>query len=71
MDEKILGLDEKLTLLLAEARKKKNVLENQEVMGFFSEEVLDADKLDRIYDFLEEISVNVRISDEGMVTETE
>lgn len=25
----------------------------------------------RIYDFLEEISVNVRISDEGMVTETE
>ena len=59
MDEKILGLDEKLTLLLAEARKKKNVLENQEVMGFFSEEVLDADKLDRIYDFLEANKVDV------------
>ena len=59
MDEKILGLDEKLTLLLAEARKKKNVLENQEVMGVFSEEVLDADKLDRIYDFLEANKVDV------------
>ena len=59
MDEKILGLDEKLTLLLAEARKKKNVLEYQEVMGFFSEEVLDADKLDRIYDFLEANKVDV------------
>ena len=54
-----MGLDEKLTLLLAEARKKKNVLENQEVMGFFSEEVLDADKLDRIYDFLEANKVDV------------
>lgn len=59
MDEKILGLDEKLTLLLAEARKKKNVLENQEVLGFFSEETLDADKLDRIYDFLEANKVDV------------
>ena len=28
-------------------------------MGFFSEEVLDADKLDRIYDFLEANKVDV------------
>ena len=59
MDEKILGFEEKLALLLAEAKKKKNVLENQEVLNFFSGETLDGDKLDRIYDFLEANKVDV------------
>ena len=36
MDEKALGLEEKLQRLLAEAKKKKNVLEEQEVQNFFS-----------------------------------
>lgn len=59
MDEKILGFDEKLALLLAEAKKKKNVLENKEVLDFFSGDILDADKLDKIYDFLEANKVDV------------
>ena len=59
MDEKILGFDDKLALLLAEAKKKKNVLENKEVLSFFSDETLDADKLDKIYDFLEANKVDV------------
>ena len=46
MDEKTLGFEEKLTLLLAEAKKKRNVLENREVLNFFSGDILDADKLD-------------------------
>ena len=58
MDEKTLGFDEKLALLLAEA-KKRNVLENREVLNFFAGEILDADKLDRIYDFLEANKVDV------------
>ena len=43
MDEKTLGFEEKLALLLGEARKKKNVLENREVLDFFSGETLDGD----------------------------
>ncbi len=59
MDEKILGFEEKLALLLAEARKKKNVLENREVLDFFSGETLDGDRMDKIYDFLEANKVDV------------
>ena len=67
MDEKILGFDEKLELLLAEAKKKKNVLENQEILDFFRDEILDPDKLDKIYDFLENNKVDVlRIGDDAL-----
>lgn len=59
MDEKELGFEEKLELLLAEARKKKNVLECQEIQDLFKDEVLEPDKLDRIYDFLESNKVDV------------
>ncbi|MCD8084235.1 MAG: RNA polymerase sigma factor RpoD [Clostridiales bacterium] len=52
-------LEEKLNLLLAEARKKKNVLENREVTEFFREEIQNPDKLDQIYDFLEKNHVDV------------
>ena len=34
MDEKVAGFEEKLQQLLQEARKKKNVLEDQEVRNF-------------------------------------
>lgn len=59
MDEKELGFEEKLGLLLAEARKKKNVLENQEILEFFSGEILDPEKLDKIYDFMESNKVDI------------
>ena len=44
---------QKLAKLLEEARKKKNVLEDREILDFFKGEQLDAEKMDRIYDFLE------------------
>ncbi len=70
MDEKILGFEEKLTLLLAEAKKKRNVLENKEVLSFFPVESLDADKLDKIYDFLEANKVDVlRLGEETEIDE--
>ena len=50
---------QKLAKLLEEARKKKNVLEDREILDFFKGEQLDAEKVDRIYDFLEANKVDV------------
>lgn len=49
----------KLNGLLELARKKKNVLENQEILDAFPGEKLDADKLDEIFDFLEDHKVDI------------
>ena len=49
----------KLQKLLEEARKKKNVLEDREILDFFKGEQLDDDKMDQIYDFLEANKVDV------------
>ena len=57
--EELAAFEEKLNQLLLLAKKKKNVLENQEVLDFFAGTVLDADRLDRIYDFLETNKVDV------------
>ena len=59
MDEKTVGLEEKLAGLLAEAKKKKNVLEYQEIMDFLGTPPPDADQLDRIFEFLDQNSVDV------------
>ncbi len=59
MEEQKQTFEEKLNLLLAEAKKRKNVLENGEIKQVFGEEMKDPDKLDRIYDFLEHHHVDV------------
>ncbi len=46
-------------LLLEVAKKKRNVLENREILDFFRGEILDPDKLDKIYDFLDRNKVDV------------
>lgn len=53
------AFEEKLNQLLLLAKKKRNVLENQEILDFFMGESLDSDKLDQIYDFLESNKVDV------------
>jgi RNA polymerase primary sigma factor len=53
------AFEEKLNQLLLLARKKRNVLENQEILDFFADEKLDSDKLDQIFDFLESNKVDV------------
>ena len=53
------AFEEQLNQLLLLAKKKKNVLENQEVLDFFTGTTLDADRLDQIYDFLETNKVDV------------
>lgn len=57
--ESAAAFEGKLNQLLLLAKKKRNVLENQEVLDFFAGENLDSDKLDQIYDFLENNKVDV------------
>lgn len=45
-------------------KSKKNVLENREILDFFRGEILDPEKLDRIYDFLDSQHVDVLRLDE-------
>jgi RNA polymerase primary sigma factor len=58
-EEMTAAFEEKLNQLLLLARKKRNVLENQEILDFFADEKLDSDKLDQIFDFLESNKVDV------------
>ena len=66
MEEKSAKFLEKLQELLAIAKKKKNVLEYQEINDFFHDMELDAEQFEKILDFLETNNIDVlRISDEG------
>lgn len=55
----VAAFEEKMNQLLEIAHKKRNVLENQEILDHFKEEKLDGDKLDLIFDFLENHKVDV------------
>ena len=59
MEEKMLTFEEKLDKLLAAAKKKKNVLEQQEILDAFAGDELSPEKMDHIYDFLESKKVDV------------
>lgn len=59
MEEHTLTFEEKLASLLEKAKAKKNELENQEILDFFQGEVLDPEKLDKIYDFLDNHHIDV------------
>ena len=50
---------EKLVGLLELAKKKKNVLEYQEISDYFKDQPLDAEQMDKISDFLEASGVDV------------
>ena len=65
MLENMEKFNEKLKELLALAKRKKNVLEYQEINDFFVDMELDADKFEKILDFLENSNIDVlRITDE-------
>ena len=58
---------EKLKELLSLAKKKKNMLEYQEINDFFSDMQLDAEKFEKILDFLEANNIDVlRITDDDV-----
>ena len=55
---------EKLVELLEFAKKKKNVLEYQEINDFFKDTSLDTEQMEKVFDFLEASGVDIlRISD--------
>ena len=57
---------QKLRELLLVAKKKKNMLEYQEISDFFKELHLDAEQLDKVLEFLEANGVDVlRITDDA------
>ena len=65
MEEKTVKFSEKLQELLALAKKKKNVLEYQEISDFFKEMELNAEQFEKILDFLESNNIDIlRISDD-------
>ncbi len=59
MDENVAKFHEKLKELLDYAKKKKNVLEYEEINDFFSESQIDAEFIERIYEFLETNNVDI------------
>jgi len=65
MEESLTKFSEKLKELLALAKKKKNVLEYQEISDFFKDMDPDAEQFEKILDFLEQNNVDVfRITDD-------
>lgn len=64
--------DEKLAGLLAVARKKKNVLEYQEIIDYFADVSLGEEQFDKIMEILEQNNVDVlRITEEDETVDEE
>ena len=63
MDENIVKFQEKLRELVSLGKKKKGILEIQEINDFFSDMELDSDQMEKVFDYLEANNVDVlRIS---------
>ena len=71
MEEKTLTFEEKLEKLLELARKKKNVLEQKEIIDFFHGEILSPEQLDQIAEYLENNKVDVLAPDEDLEIDPE
>ena len=73
MDENVQAkFEERLKELLAIAKKKKNVLEYQEINDFFAEFSLEEDQFDKILETLEQNNVDVlRITEDDDVDDEE
>ncbi len=64
--------DEKLTGLLAVAKKKKNVLEYQEIIDYFADVSLGEEQFDKIMEVLEQNNVDIlRITEEDETVDEE
>ena len=64
MEMNMAKFSEKLVELLDLAKKKKNVLEYQEISDFFKDSPLEVDQMEKVFDFLEASGVDVlRITD--------
>ena len=66
MEENIAKFGEKLKQLVAHGKKNKSILELQEINDFFSDMELDAEQMERVYEYLEANHIDVlRVSGDG------
>ena len=55
---------EKIEGILAIAKKKKNVLDYKEIMNYFQDTDFEADKMEKVFEFLEACNVDVKMNDD-------
>ena len=66
MEENIAKYGEKLKQLVAHGKKNKSILELQEINDFFSDMELDAEQMEKVYEYLEANHIDVlRVSGDG------
>ena len=59
MEEQAIKFEEKLKTLVALGKKKKNMLEHQEINDVFSDMELEAEQMDKVYEYLEANGIDV------------
>ena len=59
MEENIKKFEEKLKELVALGKKKKSILEIQEINDFFSDMELEPDQMEKVFDYLEASNIDV------------
>lgn len=64
MKEQIAKFEEKCKGLLVLAKKKKNVLDYQEIIAYFLDTDFEADKMEKVFEFLEVNNVDVKMSED-------
>ena len=66
MEENIAKFGEKLKQLVSHGKKNKSILELQEINDFFSDMELDAEQMEKVYEYLEANHIDVlRVSGDG------
>lgn len=66
MEENTAKFGEKLKQLVAHGKKNKSILELQEINDFFSDMELDAEQMEKVYEYLEANHIDVlRVSGDG------
>ena len=58
-EKEVVDFSAKLQELLALAKKKKNILEYQEISDFFKDQSLEVEQMEKVLDFLEASGVDV------------
>ena len=65
MEERAIKFEEKLKNLVALGKKKKSILEIQEINEVFSDMELEAEQMEKVFEYLEANNIDVlRISSE-------
>ena len=68
MEEQAMKFEEKLKILVGIGKKKKNILELQEINDVFSDMELEAEQMDKIFEYLEAQGIDVlRMSEEVVI----